>query len=156
MTKKFPDDSAAAMLSHAADEFCKAVKAAITADTSNAVINRRKRKITKFIEGHLATRRWEERSAAIDAVMNRPPPKPPSPDDEARLRQLRELRELRERQAKEREREIIRTHELQSELITAGHRALAKKYHPDAGGNGDDMARLTRIRDTLKRAPVRQ
>jgi hypothetical protein len=30
-------------------------------------------------------------------------------------------------------------------------RALAKKYHPDVGGDGEAMGRLTRVRDQIKR-----
>jgi hypothetical protein len=38
------------------------------------------------------------------------------------------------------------------ELVDTGYRKLAVTMHPDVGGSADDMARLTRVRDRLKRA----
>jgi hypothetical protein len=37
------------------------------------------------------------------------------------------------------------------EMIDAGYRALAKKYHPDNGGSNEQMAMLTRMRDKIKK-----
>ena len=42
-------------------------------------------------------------------------------------------------------------HQMQNELINAGYRALATKYHPDTGGSHDKMVHLNRLRDDLKR-----
>jgi hypothetical protein len=37
------------------------------------------------------------------------------------------------------------------DLIDAGYRKLAVKARPDVGGSAEDMARLTRVRDKLKK-----
>jgi hypothetical protein len=37
------------------------------------------------------------------------------------------------------------------DLVDAGYRKLATKMHPDVGGSTEDMARLTRVRDRLKK-----
>jgi hypothetical protein len=53
-----------------------------------------------------------------------------------------------ERQAREQE---VRLHrELAEQLVDAGYRALATRFHPDRGGSKDAMARLNRVRDELK------
>ncbi len=36
--------------------------------------------------------------------------------------------------------------------ITARHRELAKRFHPDAGGSQDDMVQVNNARDTLEQA----
>jgi hypothetical protein len=40
---------------------------------------------------------------------------------------------------------------LEMKIIDAGYRALAAKLHPDIGGTGEAMARLTAARDELRR-----
>jgi hypothetical protein len=35
------------------------------------------------------------------------------------------------------------------EFVTAGHRAMAKKYHPDIGGSVTDMARINAVKDLM-------
>jgi hypothetical protein len=39
---------------------------------------------------------------------------------------------------------------LEMKIIDAGYRALAAKLHPDIGGTGEAMARLTAARDELR------
>jgi hypothetical protein len=40
---------------------------------------------------------------------------------------------------------------LKMKIIDAGYRALPAKLHPDIGGTGEAMARLTAARDGLRR-----
>jgi hypothetical protein len=69
---------------------------------------------------------------------------------------------IRETAVRRWENEVRR--KLSLELIDAGFKALAIKYHPDRGGTSVDMARLSTIRDALKlqfppprpRRPVKQ
>jgi len=54
----------------------------------------------------------------------------------------------REKQTRDEE---IRLHrEMAIELIDVGFKALATRLHPDRGGSKDAMARLNRVRETLK------
>lgn len=59
-------------------------------------------------------------------------------------------RMLKERESKEKEEKLLRA--LGLELIDIGYKVLATKLHPDKGGTAEGMARLTRVRDILKRA----
>jgi hypothetical protein len=39
---------------------------------------------------------------------------------------------------------------LLAELLQAGYRALARRYHPDVGGDGNTMVRLNRLMERLR------
>ena len=43
---------------------------------------------------------------------------------------------------------------LLAELIRAGYRALALRYHPDQGGSTETMLRLNRIMERLRRGEL--
>jgi hypothetical protein len=63
---------------------------------------------------------------------------------EARQRAAEIWRQAEQREAERRERQKVR-----EEIIRAGHRALAKKHHPDIGGSTEQMTELNRARDYL-------
>jgi hypothetical protein len=56
----------------------------------------------------------------------------------------------KERQTREREAKMLR--ELSHRLIDIGYKVLASKLHPDKGGSAEAMARLNKVRSTLKGA----
>ena len=58
-------------------------------------------------------------------------------------------REREQARIKEPERQLDR--QLGLKLINSGYKALAVKLHPDKGGSPDDMVRLSRVRDGLKK-----
>lgn len=144
--RKNPGDPAAAALSRAVDQLCEAVRVAIAAGLMDAAVTSRTRRVTQSVARQLSARRRAQRAAALVQVILKRNPTPELARQQADIRE-RQARLIAERNA--REREAMRMHELRTELITAGHRALAKKYHPDAGGSGEDMARLNRIRTTF-------
>lgn len=51
---------------------------------------------------------------------------------------------------KEKQKEIKLRHQLRTQLIDAGYKALAVKLHPDHGGSREAMAQLNWIRNELK------
>ena len=57
-------------------------------------------------------------------------------------------------EAEERQRQALAKRKAEAEfgkqIIAAGYRAVAKKHHPDAGGNADDMRIIHNVRDRLK------
>jgi hypothetical protein len=52
-------------------------------------------------------------------------------------------------EAAERERRIQEQQKLREEIVRTGHKLLAKKHHPDAGGSTEHMVKLNRARDSL-------
>jgi hypothetical protein len=61
------------------------------------------------------------------------------------VQRMSEEREARVQEAK-------LQHDLGLQLINTGYKVWATKLHPDKGGSREDMTRLNRIRDILKRA----
>lgn len=92
-------------------------------------------------------REWMETTQALNAARKtRPQPQPI--DFEEHTRRVNAENAVRTKMAEEQaqERRIV------LDLIDHGFRSLAKSLHPDAGGSGADMARLSAVRDKLKRA----
>jgi hypothetical protein len=56
----------------------------------------------------------------------------------------------KDRQNREREAQMLR--KLSHQLIDIGYKVLASKLHPDKGGSAEAMARLNKVRATLKGA----
>jgi curved DNA-binding protein CbpA len=76
---------------------------------------------------------------------SKPKPEPVKPiefdgDDDSFSRRMAEAKADREAEKK-----------LAVEMIDAGYRVLAKKYHPDNGGSNEQMAMLTRMRNKIKK-----
>ena len=59
-------------------------------------------------------------------------------------------RELFGQERQTRNDEVQLHREIALELINAGYRVLATRFHPDQGGSKDAMRRLNRVRDDLK------
>jgi hypothetical protein len=68
--------------------------------------------------------------------------------EEERMRNNPALRERHEQQKRRQEEERKRD-SLVQDVITAGFKAMAKKMHPDVGGDGGDMLLLFEVRNYI-------
>jgi hypothetical protein len=76
-------------------------------------------------------------------------PDPKKVEAYAKAARLRDQQELK--RAEEHEAERLANRKLALKLIDHGYRSMAAKLHSNRGGSAEDMARLTAIRDQLKK-----
>jgi hypothetical protein len=74
------------------------------------------------------------------------------PDDYVDYMVQQKRKDLQLWEDEQKRRELIREADLSwvEKLIKAGHRALAQKYHPDRGGNAEDMQAINAAAEQLK------